>query len=235
MTRLLIACILFFYSCNTTDRVSDKKHIAFKFPTIVHRATFDSIEQWNTNGINEVFPKFSGQYRFTDTVNFDIDIQGRIIDEEQYRWQQNAHAFDTSSSDGLQIFTDYATTITSKRSPSDKKGSTFFPVYVVNQTNEPKIFDAKDNYVFAIQEAVDTSSRNNWYAIEARGRDFCGNGYFRLKLLPHEFIAFLMPKYSGTDTTYLRVRIQNGESVIVSKPYRGVISPKQFGVTKYHP
>ena len=50
--------------------------------------------------------------------------------------------------------------------------------------------------------------------------------------MPNEFIVFLMPKYSGTDTTYFRTRIRNGESIIISKPYKGAFDKRQFTVTK---
>ena len=40
-----------------------------------------------------------------------------------------------------------------------------------------------------------------------------------------------MPKYSGIDTTYLRTRIKIGESIVVSKPYRGSFDKRQFKVT----
>jgi hypothetical protein len=190
------------------------------------------LEQWKADGINEIFPKFIGQYKFTDTVNFDSERQNRNVDEKQYRWEHNVYGFDTLSSDGLQIYTDYNKTIFSKIYYGATKANAFFPVYVVNETTEPKLFVAKDSYVFAIQEALDTSDYNSWYAIEAMGFDFCGNGYFRRKIMPTEFIVFLAPKYSGTDTTYLRTRIKIGESVIISKPYKGSFDKKQFTVPK---
>jgi hypothetical protein len=232
MTRLFTLYTLLLFSCNTSDKTLDKNSDDFKLPVFIHQTKFDSLEQWKAAGINEIFPNFIGQYKFTDTVNFDNERQVRNIDGIQYKWEHNVYDFDTLSSDGLQIYTDYDNTIISKLYSGAIKGSTFFPVYVVNQTKEPKIFLAKESYVFAIQEAVDTSSYNSWYAIEARGFDFCGNGYFRRKLMPKEFIVFLMPKYSGKDTTYFRTRIKNGESVIISKPYKGTFNSNQFSVTK---
>lgn len=232
MTRLFTIYILFLCSCNISNKKLDTNIVGFKFPVIIQQTKFDSLEQWKADGINEIFPKFIGQYKFTDTVNFDDERQRRNIDEKQYKWEQNVYDFDTLSSDGLQIYTDYNKTIFSKLYYGAIKANTFFPVYIVNQTTEPKLFIAKDSYVFAIQEAVDTSDYNSWYAIEARGFDFCGNGYFRRKVMPKEFIVFLVPKYSGTDTTYLRIRIQIGESVIISKPYKGSFDKKQFKMTK---
>jgi hypothetical protein len=232
LKRRIAIYLLFLCSCNTNSKKPDTKIAGFEFPIVLQQTKFDSLEQWTTDGINEIFPKFIGQYKFTDTVNFDDEEQGRNIDERQYIWEQKVYDFDTLSSDGLQIYTDYSKTIISKLYDGATRGNTFFPVYIVNETTEPKLFIAKDNYVFAIQEALDTSDYNSWYAIEARGFDFCGNGYFRRKLLPKEFIVFLMPKYSGTDTTYLRTRIKIGESVIISKPYKGNFNKSQFKVTK---
>jgi hypothetical protein len=232
MKRLITIYILFLCSCNTSNKKIDTNIVGFKFPVIIHQTKFDSLGHWKSDGINEIFPKFIGQYNFTDTVNFDDERERRNVDEEQYRWEQKVYDFDTLSSDGLQIYTDYGKTIISKLYYGATKGSIFFPVYVVNETAEPKIFIAKDSYVFAIQEAVDTSDYNSWYAIEAKGFDFCGNGVFRRKLLPKEFIVFLMPKYSGKDTTYLRTRIKIGENIIISKPYKGCFDKKQFQVTK---
>ena len=161
MKKLFTIFTFFLFSCKSNDKTLDKKGDEFKFPVLIHQTKFDSLEHWKADGINEVFPKFIGQYKFTDTVNFDNERQDRNIDEKQYRWEQNAYDFDTLSSDGLQIYTDYDKTIITKLYYGATKGSTFFPVYVVNETREPKIFFAKDNYVFAIQEAVDSSNFNS--------------------------------------------------------------------------
>lgn len=233
MTRLFTIYALFIFSCNTSDKSLDEDYGDFKFPVLI-QAKHDSLEQWKANGINEIFPEFIGQYKFNDTVIIDHERQGRNIDEKQFVWEHKVFDFDTLSSDGLQIYTDYNKTIISKLYDGATKGNPYFPVYVVNETTEPKVFIGKDGYVFAIQEAVDTSDYNRWYAIEAKGFDFCGNGYFRRKLMPKEFIVFLMPKYSGTDTTYFRTRIRNGESIMVSKPYKGVFDKRQFTVTNDH-
>ena len=232
MSKLFTILLVSLIACSPADKSHDKNVGRFRLPIVIHQAKFDSLEPWKAEGINEIFPKFIGQFKFSDTVNFDQEREARNIDEKQSTWEYKVFDFDTLSSDGLQIFPDYERTVVAKIYDGATKGSLFFPVYVVNETEEAKVFVAKDDYVFAIQEAVDTSSFNSWYAIEARGFDFCGNGYFRRKLMPKEFIAFLMPKYSGTDTTYFRTRIKNGESVIISKPYKGNFDKKQFTVTK---
>jgi hypothetical protein len=159
-------------------------------------------------------------------------MQHRRIDEQQCHWEQNANGFDTLSSDGLQIVPDYKKTIIARLAYGISGKYNFFPIYIVNETSSPKLFIAKDSYVFAIQEALDTSNFGNWYAIEVKGWDFCGNGYFRRKLMPDEYILFLMPKYQGSDTTFLRTRIKIGENIVLSPAYKGVINVNQFKLPK---
>jgi hypothetical protein len=96
----------------------------------------------------------------------------------------------------------------------------------------PKIFIGKDNYVFAIQEASDTSDGVRWYPIEGKGFDFCGNGYFRRKIQPKEFIMFLFPKYSGLEEIMLRIRLKIGDDLIISKPFKGKINRNQFNLKR---
>lgn len=231
--KFLIPIILIpFISCSNFREQNKKQSKGFEFPHIIQYEQYDSIENWDTGRINEISPKFIGQYQFSDTIKLDDKIQSRKIDEIQYQWENRVFGsdIDTLSTDGLQIYTDYNTTLKAKIYNGAKKCNTFFPIYIVNETKSPKLFIGKNNYAFAIQEAIDTSYYNNWYAIEAEAFDFCGNGYFRRKLLPKEFIMLLMPKYFGTDTTYIRTRIKIGESIIVSKPYKGAIHKAQFTI-----
>jgi hypothetical protein len=217
-------------SCSTNKQKSENSYVGFKPPFLIQTSNFDSVENWHTDGINQVFPILVGQYQFSDTVNIGKREQ-RHLTKDEYIWEHNTFDFDTLSSDGLQIYPDYATTVKAKQFEGATKANVFFPVYVVNETNTPKLFIGKDDYVFAIQEAVDTSSYDRWYAIEAKGFDFCGNGYFRRKLLPREFIMILMPKYSGNKSTYIRTRIKIGENILISRPYNGVIDKRQFTIS----
>jgi len=104
----------------------------------------------------------------------------------------------------------------------------YYPVFFVNSTPSDKLFLGKDRYVFGIQEAFDTCDFGSWLPIEGRGFDFCGNGYWKLVVHPEEFVIVLMRKYKGGFETGVRVRFQLGESLYVSKPYKGVINEKQF-------
>ncbi|MBK9525698.1 MAG: hypothetical protein IPO39_13415 [Bacteroidetes bacterium] len=132
---------------------------------------------------------------------------------------------DTLRTDGFEIYSDYKTKV-SKIDYTGMKGKYFYPVYLVNQTPTTKVMIGKDSYVFAIQEALDTN--HDWRPIEGRGFEFCGNGYWGLKIYPKEFLTFLMPKYQGNYKTKIRVRIKIGDIIYVSKPFEGTINEKQF-------
>lgn len=210
-----------------------KSNESFKPPFIIQSLNPDSIKAWDTEGINEVWPEFVGQYKFSDTVRIgEREIRSVTEDELKWEFDENNFRFDTLSSDGLQIYPDYSTTIIQEWYPGSTEFRTSFPLYIVNETKDAKLFIGKDSWGFAIQEAFDTSGYNSWYAIEAKGYDFCGNGFFRRKLRPGEFIMILMPKYDGTETTYIRTRVKIGGNIFISKPYKGLISRKQFTIQK---
>jgi hypothetical protein len=69
MQKLIPLYMLIFCSCNLNNQQSDITSNKFKFPVVIQQPKTDSVEQWNTSGINEIFPIFIGQYKFADTVN----------------------------------------------------------------------------------------------------------------------------------------------------------------------
>ncbi|MBC7949670.1 MAG: hypothetical protein H7Y42_17420 [Chitinophagaceae bacterium] len=214
-------------SCLRSKNDHTSINASFKLPFII-QTNSDSVLAWDTGHMNEVYPPFIGQFRFTDRINLDSPFEDRRIDEKQFRWERRFYDFDTLSSDGLEIYPDYNKTIKLGWSPLTKLSNLYFPLYVVNKTNSPKMFTGKDSHVFAIQEARDVNLYGGWYAIELEGFDFCGHGRFRRKILPNEFVMILIPKYSGPDSTYLRTRIRIGASTIVSRPYKGNFCRGQF-------
>jgi len=230
MNRTFIITLLFIVGCSPKQNqkllVSDR----FKLPIIIQKENPDTVKAFQVDSMSGVYPQLIGKFKFGDTINFS-ELGQQQISEKDYLWEvQNAFESDSLSSDGLQIIPDYKTSIAySRYEPINRL---FFPVYVVNETYEPKIFFGKDSHGFAIQEAIDTSDYSLWHPIESKGLDFCGNGRFRKKLNPNEFLIFLLPKYSGPDTTSLRIRFQIEESVFISKAFLGTINPKQFDIDK---
>jgi hypothetical protein len=148
-------------------------------------------------------------------------------------WEQSRPKFrDSLVTDGFQIFPEYSTSIHYKH---DYYPNTFcyFPVYVVNETSSTKVFFAKDAHVFGIQEAIDASNLSNqWRPIEAQGPDICGNGSFGIKVHSGEFVMFLVPKYQGEEKNAMRIRLQIGESLYISRFYEGTFNTSQFNIAK---
>ena len=230
MNRTFIIILLFISGCSTKQNQQPLSNNRFKLPLIIQKQNLDTVKAFQADGVTGVFPQLIGKFKFGDTINFS-KLGQQQMSEKDYLWEvQNTNDIDSLSSDGLQIIPDYKTSVAYPR--YELANHLYFPVYVVNETYEPRIFFGKDSHGFAIQEAIDTSDYSLWHPIESTGYDFCGNGRFRKKLNPKEFLIFLLPKYSGSDTTSLRIRFQIGESVFVSRAFTGTINPKQFDIEK---
>jgi hypothetical protein len=228
MNRTFTIIFLFITGCSTKQNQKIFSDERFTLPLIVQNIDADTIKAYKDGIMTESFPQLIGKFKFGDTIDFSKLGQQRIS-EKDYLWEvQNANDSDSLSSDGLQIVPDYKTSVAYSRFEPTKH--LYFPVYVVNETYEPRVFFGKDSHGFAIQEAIDTSDYSSWHPIESTGLDFCGNGRFRKKLNPKEFLIFLLPKYSGSDTTSLRIRFKIGESIFISKAFTGNINRKQFEI-----
>lgn len=221
-------------SCTQQQSKNDSERKTFTLPIVIQEQTKDTVELFKCDALNEVWFEFYGKHKFTDTLKLaehrkrDTTYRKDFI-HEYWRPTEN----DTLTTDGFQIFPDYKTTIHHKEDYLTR-GNYYFPVYVVNETSRTKVFTAKDSYVFGVQEAIDTSEWHlgEWRPIESKGFDFCGNGNWGLKIHPGEFIIFLVPKYDGKEKQLMRIRLQIGESIYLSKSYEGTFNRKQFNIEK---
>lgn len=225
-TTILLLTILF--SCNQTDKTHQEISI-FTKPIISQPITEDSIKYINADFVDDFFPRFVGKHKFADTLFIadkrvrDTTYSKDFIDERLV-WRS-----DSLITDGFELIPDYSSVVYRNEYES-KYANYYYPVYLINQTPTIKAFIGKDGYVFGLQEALDTNGQ--WRPIEGRGFDFCGNGYWGLKVHPQEYITVLFPKYSGDYKTKIRVRIKNGDNIYVSKPYDGTINEKQLYLKK---
>ncbi len=177
--------------------------------------------------VSEFFPKFVGKYKYTDTLHLSDRWTKDTTLKNDFIWDYSGLDTDKLTFNGFEIIPDYSTTIYwHMYGPCNA----YYPVYIVNETSEIKEFFGKDGHVFGLEEALDSSKY--WRPIEGRGFDFCGNGHWRIKVHPQEFMVVLFPKYLGTFKTKLRVRISNLNSVFVSNSFEGVISEKQLSLRK---
>lgn len=231
---ITILTILAVVSCGQQHK-NEYVGTTFNFPIIVQPTTTDTMEYFKANYITHSWSDFVGKSKFCDTLKLSIRRDGdTLIYNEDFIDEGEIWRSDSLKADGLELFPDYKSTV-SRIDHYSRKGGYFYPVYIVNQTPATKKFIGKDSYVFAIQEALDTN--RNWRPIEGRGFDFCGNGYWGLKIHPKEFLTILMPKYQGTFKTKIRVRIKIGDIIYVSNPFEGTINERQFYLDKedgYH-
>lgn len=228
---VLIFLSLVIVSCS--PQKEDKEAKEFKLPRVINSNVADTVKliPFEANGVSEVFPKFAGKYRFQD----EIDINPTRVDTTLENDIVHSYAaFDTLDVNGFEVIVDYETSVKFEEyygHESPLAPNEYFPVYFVNSTNSNKLFLGKDGYVFGIQEAFfEDEKYRGWQPIEARGFDFCGNGHWGLIIRPQEFAVVLMRKYTGDYETGLRVRLVLDESTIVSKPFKGRVSKKQYTI-----
>lgn len=131
---------------------------------------------------------------------------------------------------GFELIVDYDQTVFYNPLPKGCRAfEKYFPVFLVNSTNSPKIFNGKDSHVYAIQEAY-YCEKYDWKPLEYIVPAMCGNGRWSLIVNPHEFVLILMRKYSGEELGEMRLRIKSAESIYVSASYQGRFNFDQYKI-----
>lgn len=219
-TLILIFPLLF---CLTCTQLVETQRQAFVPPVIVSGYEPDSLRKFEAQSIvpNSAI-LLGGTFPFTDTLNFLNENTEPIV--RPFEGPKGYLPHDTLPGDGLEIFPDYKMSFYLNRYRPFDRGTSFYPVFVANQSPNPKALHGRDAYVMTIQEAQDSNGR--WYPIESRVVWTCSS--WRIQLDPQHFVVLLLPKYRGKFKTKLRLRLQNGEQIYVSKAYEGWINPQQF-------
>jgi hypothetical protein len=227
LNLLHILLLVFFTNCRQAICKNENERLVFKIPFVIQETNSYEVKPNIVDSLSEVWYLFHGKYTFTDTLKLSNNYDADISNDTDYIWGvYPTKSDDTLHTDGLQVFADYETNIY----PKYDQGHVHFPVYIVNETSQTKIFYVKGSSVLGVQEAIDTSvlKFGNWHPIESKGSSFCNTGNFVVKIHPEEFIVVLVPKYEGDEKQLMRVRIPNGESIYVSKAYLGSFSKNQF-------
>ncbi len=218
--NILIISVLL--SCSPKPNGQEKKLDKFEIPTIIQTENIDSVTYFVNRSLSETRGEFISKYKFSESITISEKQDTSLL--QDFIWEYFRPYDDSLATDGFQLKTDYKTTFAHRSCWGDF--GHYFPVFVVNETNETKLFLGKVGSMFAIQEALDSSRQ--WRPIESNAFEFCGNAYWGLKVHPKEFVLFVMPKYSGDFETLLRVRLKIGDNIYVSQPYKGTINPNQF-------
>jgi hypothetical protein len=220
--------VTFFFGCCKFEKQNQDK---FNLPTIIHKYKTDNTILFSEESVAQIDPRVLNKYKFSDTIR----IPDEKNKEKEYGSTKSHFDYglvgltDSTLTDGLEIVTDYTNDI-SFNQYGESKLYNYYPVYVVNQTPNPKGFLGKDGIAFGLQEALDTAGV--WRPIEGRGWDFCGCCKWGLKIEPQEFLVIIFRKYSGNYKTKIRVRIKNGDNIYVSKPFYATINEKQLYLEK---
>lgn len=199
----------------------------FQIPTVFQPDAPLPLVPHQSDRLRPISPTFLGIYPFSKTLPIHRDT---YRPGGSYAFpQEDALVHYTGS--GLQLIPAPQIQLANLQKFRYKNGNeTFFPVFLVNETNTTLAVRGQNSYLFAIQEAKD--STGIWRPIETRAMPSCTTGPWTRKITPQHFAVFLMPKYVGAFKTELRIRLMNGTQILVSPSYQGSINYQQFSLPK---
>lgn len=217
-----IILLISFWKIQEKDKTKDESKEIFTIPIITQENQLTSGTPLTISYINYILPRFFGKYKFSDSIHIKSRFDSALYRDFVQNWGEK-DSTEIIPADGFQLMPDYKKNIYNTYYADS---NSYYPVYLVNETKSIKLLHGKDQHLFALQEAKD--SNGTWRPIEMRVPDFCGNGRWALKIHPNEFAAFAMPKYTGNYETDMRVRLKNGDNVLISNAFRGKINYNQF-------
>lgn len=212
---LTISSAFLLLSCNNTR---SGKNDSFHFPYIKNIKDYYPKESDRVDSLSMADNPFIGKYSFADTI--DLSHPKKLIDSIDYTRERTHRVEYNLPLYGLETFIDTTTVIT-------YHGKSYYPMYVVNQTNSDKFFST---YHIILEAEY---KYHGFYPIECTGTFFCGNSWYLLKIKPKEFALVLIRKYEGKIKTRYRVNIANEDNIIKSLPFNGTINSGQF-FTRYN-
>lgn len=193
----------------------------FQVPSYISLDTNEEGKPHTQRELRDFRPSFLGKYSFGDSLAWSSNIDAEYENDYLYPYRDSV---DLIPADGLQLIP--RPDIQFRDPYAKKRDRNYFPVFIPNETENTKLLSGKGICVYAIMEAKDSSG--SWRPIHYDSGNFCGMGKWELRIHPKEYGVMLLPSYKGNYATKLRVRMRNGENIIVSKPFDGTISYNQF-------
>ena len=105
-------------------------------------------------------------------------------------------------------------------------------VVLANTTRATASFEAQDNRINVVREALDADGR--WKPIEYLPNSWCGNSYHSLELPPNRYWSFAAPHYLGPFKTRMRFVLEQKGLRLVSNEFAGSIHREQFTKKQGH-
>lgn len=204
-----ITAILLLTACN---KIQPGKNDSFHFPYVKKVKYYHPKENNSVDSLSIADNPFIGKYNFTDTIDLAHPI--KLVDSIDCITERK-HREEYLPFYGLETFIDTASLIA-------YHGKSYYPMYVVNQTNSDKFF-SEFNIILEAEYRF-----YGFYPIESTAPLFCGNSRYLLRIKPKEFALVLIRKYEGKVKTHYRVSIANESNIIKSLPFSGTINTGQF-------
>ena len=227
-TITLIAISTFLILGCQTEKHKEVKR--FQTPIVSTKIDFEKAAEFVADSLPDNSTIFVGVYSFSDSVFILPQYDTSTYNAEQLNQDRSKPWENSVYSSGLQIIPDFHQTIFITRYPDDTAALPYYPIFLPNETSDTLQLLVKDRYVLAIAEVLHTDG--DWYPIQQRPYDFCGVGYWKQLISPGEFSLFLMPKYSGQTEAMMRIRLQSGETTLLSRPFLGKFDTKQLYMKK---
>jgi hypothetical protein len=207
--------------------------MAFQKPIICQSPIKDSISDFKIDFIVPGKPLFMGKRKFREVIiDHDKRSAGTTFSKDYIRGDK-LFEMDALITSGFELVCDYTSRVYAKSNywmDNSAYHYYYYPVYLVNSTQETKTLIGIDDHLYGIQEALDKNG--TWRPIECEGYDHCGNGLWGLYVHQQEYVILLFRVYSGHYKTKLRVKIQNRDYLYASGAFDGTIDEKQFNLSK---
>lgn len=112
-----------------------------------------------------------------------------------------------------------------------------YNMYLLNTGGDTVRFNARTNQLDLCLQAQ--NARGQWSDIEEPAKAFCKLIDHQIKLPPGMFWSFVIPRYDGADSTFIRARLKyidpahpGKEKILYSNAIRGTVNPGQFTIRR---